>query len=95
MALIDRSDLQYDYTWTSKPGHNPRSESTRTGNMFRRDEGNEVLALINDYVKEEDIRDKETALKIETLIHDKLDREQTNRNEIKAWLHDILRNQGR
>lgn len=90
MALIDRSDLQYDYTWSSSPGNNPRSESTHTSSMFRRDEGDEVLALINDYVREQDIRDKETAMKIETLIRNKLDRDQTNRDEIKAWLNDRL-----
>lgn len=90
MALIDRNDLQYDYTWTSSPGKSPRSESTHTSSMFRRDEGDEVLALINDYVREQDIKDKETALRIESLIRNKLDKEQTSRDEIKAWLNNTL-----
>jgi hypothetical protein len=88
MALIDRSDLQYDYTWTSKPGNSPRSDSTSKSSMFRRDEGSDVLALINDYVSEKDIKNKEEALRIERLIREKLSGEKMTREEVRAWIEN-------
>lgn len=86
MPLIDRSDLQYDYTWSSKPGESPRSGSTSKSSIFRRNEGNDVLAIINDYVDENDIKNKEEALRIERLIREKLAEEDMTKTEVRVWL---------
>lgn len=88
MPLIDRSDLQYDYSWSSYPGDSPRSESTSKSSLFRRDEGSDVLAIINEYADENDIKNKEEALRIEKLIREKLNKEDMTRREVKVWLEN-------
>lgn len=91
MALIDRSDLQYDYTWSSSPGKSPRSESVDKSSFFRRNEGDDVLALINEYASENKIRDKQEALRIERLIQEKLNEEERTKAEVRAWLKNNMK----
>lgn len=71
MSLIDKSDLKYDYTWSSKPAANPRSDtitqSDTQSRVFNREDGEGVLSMINEYAKDHEIEDKEEALRIEGL----------------------------
>lgn len=94
MPLIDRTDLQYDYSWSSKPGNNPRNNPAASGStkssLFRRDEGDEVLSLINDYAKEHDIVDRQEALRIESVLREKLEDKEMTREEVRAWLNQNL-----
>lgn len=90
MALISRDDLNYDYTWSAYPGDNPMSDSTHQSGIFRRDEGSDVLAVINDYASDNEIKNKEEALRIEKLIRDKLGDEEMTKNEVRAWLENNM-----
>ncbi|MEX0904190.1 MAG: hypothetical protein WD604_00380 [Balneolaceae bacterium] len=96
MPLIDRSDLQFDYTWSSKPGNNPRNNPQTGGDtkssLFRRNEGDEVLSLINEYAKDHEITNKREALRIEGLLREKLGEEDMTREEVKVWMDDLMRN---
>lgn len=97
MPLIDRSDLQYDYTWSSQPGNNPRNNPSTGGStkssLFRRSEGDEVLSLINEYAKDNEITDKRAILEIETFIYENLGEKEMTREEVRAWLDGALSEQ--
>lgn len=97
MPLIDRSDLNFDYTWTSEPGENARNRPQTTGStkssFFRRNEGNEVLSLINEYASDHEISDKQEALEIEKMLREKLGEEEMTRAEIRVWLDGALSRQ--
>jgi len=95
MSLIKRNDLKYDYTWSSKPASAPRSDmKTETGsrsNMFSAQQGEGVLAFINDYAKKHGITDKQEALRIERLLKDELKDRRMTREEVTLWLDEQMR----
>lgn len=90
MSLIDKSDLKYDYTWSSKPAANPRSDtitqSDTQSRVFNREDGEGVLSMINEYAKDHEIEDKEEALRIEGLIRSQLGNEDMTYDEVMDWL---------
>lgn len=94
MPLIDRSDLKYDYTWSTEPAQAPRNETTAEketeSKLFRRKDGDEVLEFINDYSDKYGIETKEDALEIERLLRDELKERDMTRREVQLWLHDHI-----
>lgn len=90
MSLIDKSDLKYDYTWSSKPAANPRSDtitqSDTQSRVFNREDGEGVLSMINEYAKDHEIEDKEEALRIEGLIRSQLGNEDMTYDKVMDWL---------
>lgn len=95
MPLINRNDLRYDYTWSSAPGNNPVTDpgaGEKPKSMFRRNEGDEVLALINEYVEKNKIENKDEALEVEKLLREKLGNEDKTREEVKVWIDDMMNN---
>lgn len=90
MSLIEKGDLQYDYQWTSHPGENPMHEGSPDSNLFNREEGYEVLELINEYAERTDIEDKEKALEIERHLHESLGRDVTTQRSVMEWLDEIF-----
>lgn len=95
MSIIERSDLKYDYTWSSKPASTPRSdvrtEKGSRSNMFSASEGEGVLAFINEYAQKHGITDKQEALRIERLLHNKLQEREMTREEVRQWLNTQMR----
>ncbi|MDX1591485.1 MAG: hypothetical protein R3283_05965 [Balneolaceae bacterium] len=95
MALLDRSDLKYNYVWSTEPAKAPRSSAT-TENVsrptaFRPDEGDKVLDFINGYAESRDISDKEEARKLEPLLQEKLEEEgELTELEAEEWLDKQL-----
>ncbi|WP_234572385.1 hypothetical protein [Rhodohalobacter sp. 614A] len=94
MPLIDRSDLKYDYSWQPKGAEKPRSSATTKGEtdsqIFRSEDGDQVLSFINDYTDREGITDKKHALKIEKLLQDELKNRNMSRKEARLWLNENL-----
>lgn len=90
MSLIEKSDLKHDYSWTSKPGENPKFEGTPDSNLFDREDGHEVLYVINEYAKRNDITDKEKGLEMESHIHNNLGKEITTQRDVTDWLDSIF-----
>lgn len=84
MSLIDKGDLQYDYTWTSQPGGSKSDKPD--SNLFDREDGKEVLHIINEYAKEENITDKKRALEIETKLHQNLSQDVSTQRDVFDWL---------
>lgn len=88
MALIEKGDLQHDYSWpTESPGDSPKDADS---NLFDREDGKEVLNVINEYVDKRDITDKQKALKIETEIHNNLSKDITTQRGVMDWLDSIF-----
>lgn len=84
MSLIEKGDLQHDYSWPSdNPGSNPKDADS---NLFDRENGKEVLHIINEYAKEENITDKKRALEIETKLHNNLSRDVSTQRDVFDWL---------
>lgn len=94
MPLLDRSDLKYDYTWSTAPAQAPRTETTAEteteSKMFRSKDGDEVLQFINDFSKKYGVEKKEDALKLERVLRDELKNEDMTRKEVQLWLHDHM-----
>lgn len=93
MSLLDRSDLKYEYIWSTEPAIKPRSDA-RTGNesklnIFRPDEGDKVLSFLNEYAQSREISEKEEAKQLETLLHDKLGKEgKLTKEQANKWLDE-------
>ncbi|MDZ7691867.1 MAG: hypothetical protein U5K69_12190 [Balneolaceae bacterium] len=92
MALIEKGDLKYDYSWTSNLGKNPKFEGKPDSNLFDREEGHEVLYLINEYAKENNIDDKETAREIENQLRKNLDKNLTTQRSVFEWITSRFKN---
>lgn len=94
MPLLDRSDLKYDYTWSTEPAKAPRSdmrsERETESKLFRREDGEEVLQFINDFSEQYGIETKEDALEIERVLRDELANEDMTQRDVQLWLHDHM-----
>lgn len=94
MPLIDRSDLKYDYSWKTEPAGKPRSSVTTEGetksDVFRSEDGDQVLSFINDYTDREGITDKKHAMRIEKLLREELKNREMTRKEARLWLNKNL-----
>ena len=94
MPLLDRSDLKYDYTWSTEPAKAPRTQTTAEteteSKMFRRKDGDEVLQFINDFANQYGIETKEDALELERMLRDELGDREMSRREVQLWLHDHM-----
>jgi len=91
MPLLDRSDLKYDYIWSTEPAEKPRSSATTENasrpTVFRPDEGDKVLTFLNGYAESRDISDKDEARNLEPLLQEKLEKEgELTEPEAEEWL---------
>ncbi|PWN05871.1 hypothetical protein [Rhodohalobacter mucosus] len=91
MPLLDRSDLKYDYIWSTEPAKKPRSSATTENvsrpEVLRSDEGDKVLTFLNGYAESRDISDKEEARNLEPLLQDKLKEEgEMTEPDAEKWL---------
>lgn len=92
MAIIEKGDLQYDYSWApARPGHNPEHEGEPDSNLFDREDGKAVLNIINEYSDRRNITDKKRALKIETELHQNLSQDITTQRGVMDWLDSIFK----
>ncbi len=89
MGLLNKSDLKFDYSWSTKAGNNPITERKR-GKYFNKDTGEDVLQLINDYAKEKNITDKKIGLDIESKIHKNLSNDVSTQRGVREWLNSIF-----
>lgn len=94
MSIIKKSDLKYDYNWSTSPASKSRTfttESRGRSEMFDPNEGENVLSFINEYADMYDIVSKEEALRIEQLLNEKLEEENMTRDEAREWLNEYLK----
>jgi hypothetical protein len=89
MALIEKSDLKYDYDWSSKPAGKSRTLTTEgrgKTELFRANSGEDVLSFINEYAEDNNIETAEEATEIEVMMRDRLNETEMTKGEMKAWL---------
>lgn len=92
MILFSRRNLFYsDYKWTSYTPNDPRICGRPDDTLFNKDEGNEVVYLVNKLMALWDYRFSNTGNKMEKLIHDKLPVEITKQEEVQHWLKSNLK----
>lgn len=88
MALISKSDLQYEYSWTAIEGDNPKVTGKPDSTMFNRNEGYEVLYLINKLAEMWKLKQKASGLKLETMIKKHLPSNTRSQENVQQWLYD-------
>jgi len=92
MILFSRRNLHFtDYKWNTYIQNDPRVNGRPDHTPFTKDEGNEVVYLINKLMIMWDYRFANTGNKMEKLIHDKLPIELTKQEEVQDWLKQNLK----
>jgi hypothetical protein len=92
MILFSRRNLHYtDYKWSVYGQNDPHISGKPDATNFTKDEGNEVVYLINKLMILWDYRFANTGNKMEKLIHDTLPSEITTQQEVQDWLKANLK----
>jgi hypothetical protein len=92
MILFSRRNLHYsDYKWSVYPHNDPHVNGKPDGTLFNREEGNEMVYLVNRLMILWDYRFSNTGNKIEKLIHDKLPADILSQEEVQKWIKGNLK----
>lgn len=92
MTLFSRRNLHYsDYKWTVYQPSDPRVNGKPDNTVFNREEGNEMVYLINRLMIFWDYRFANTGNKMEKLIHDKMPEDVTMQRDVQNWLKANLK----
>jgi hypothetical protein len=92
MGLISKSNLQYNYSWTAIAGDNPKVTGEPDSTLFNRNEGYEVLYLINKLAELWSFKQKASCLKLEKMIKHHLPSDVRSQINVKKWLADNWEN---
>lgn len=84
--LMSGSDLQYDYSWTVYKNDDPEVTGKPDSMKFNRNEGYEVLYLINKIAENLGQDKKSFGKKVEELINEKLPNDIVLQKEVYIWL---------
>jgi len=85
--LFSRRNLFYsDYKWTAYVPDDPRTTGKPDDTPFSKNEGNEVVYLINRLMVLWDYRFSNTGNKMEKLIHDKMPADVNTQENVQQWL---------
>jgi hypothetical protein len=88
MPLLQKSDLQFEYSWTAIPPDDPRVTGKPDSTLLNRGEGYEVLAFINSFAVTNDWKQKASGLKTERLIKKHLPSDTRSHANVRKWLVD-------
>lgn len=86
MSLLTRTDLRYTYNWRPIPREDSRIAGIPNSTLFNRNEGFEVLWLINFFAQKKGITDKEIGFQLEKIIKEKLPLNLRNQTHVIEWL---------
>ncbi len=90
MALLEKGDLNYTYSWTVYGKDDPKVTGKPDSTLLNRNEGYEVLYLINSFAEKHEYKLKTTGLVIEKLIHDQLPSDIRSQEKVMKWLEDHM-----
>jgi len=92
MILFSRRNLHYtDYKWSIYATNDPHVNGKPDETLFNKEEGNEVVYLINKLMILWDYRFSNTGNKMEKLIHDKMPGDIHQQGEALTWIKDNLK----
>lgn len=86
MGLLSRTDLKYDYNWRPIPKEDSRIAGVPNSTLFNRNEGFEVLWLINFFAQLHGLTSKECGFQLERLIKERLPFNLRNQTHVIEWL---------
>lgn len=87
MNLINRRDLVFDdYQWRGHRSTNPEISGEPDMTPFNRNDGEEVLYLINKIADDNDLKKTSSARKLERMIHDRLPQEISTQKRAVQWI---------
>jgi len=86
MALIKKSELKYKYSWTVISGDEPKVTGEPDSTRFSRNEGYEVLYLINKLADLWKLKNITLAHKIEEMIKYNLPSETQTQKDVMDWI---------
>ena len=87
MALLSRSDLRFNYSWSAIIPDDPRISGQPDSTLLNRNEGYEVLYLINTFADLNRFKIKEAGHKIERIIRNHLPVDVRNQENVVSWLN--------
>lgn len=88
MALITKDDLRFGYRWTAVQEDDPTVSGPTDSTLFNRNEGYEVLYLINKIAEIGELKQKESGLKIERMIKMKMPSNIVGQENVRRWIYD-------
>ncbi|MCK9345059.1 MAG: hypothetical protein M0P64_02960 [Candidatus Pacebacteria bacterium] len=88
MPLLQKSDLEFDYSWTAIAPDDPKVTGKPDSTFLNRNEGYEVLAFINSFATACDLKQKDSGVKVERLIKKHLPGDTRSHANVKKWLID-------
>jgi hypothetical protein len=86
MALLQKSDLKFEYSWTAIDPDNPKVTGKPDSTLLNRGEGYEVLAFINNFAVTHSFKQKASGVKIELLIKKHLPGDIRSHANVSKWL---------
>lgn len=87
MALFNRTDMTYrGYQWTAYPNDNPKVTGNPDSTRFSRNEGYEVLYLINTLAKGWNLNKVSDCQKMEKMIQEGLPSTTIMQVDVKEWI---------
>jgi hypothetical protein len=82
-----KSNLLYNhYSWTALSGDNPKISGVPDSTLFNRNEGYEVLYLINKIMVNYSLKNVESGQKIERMIRTDLPSEVRGQKNVYDWI---------
>jgi hypothetical protein len=92
MILFSKRNLHYsDYKWSAYPHNDPHVYGKPDATPFDKEEGNEMVYLINRLMILWDYRFANTGNKIEKLIHDQLPADINLQEDVQTWVKTNLK----
>lgn len=79
--------LYNHYSWTTLPGDNPKITGEPDSNLFNRNEGYEVLYLINKFLVKHGLANIASGQKLERIIRSGLPGDIRSQNNVMTWLY--------
>jgi len=93
MIIFNKHNLYYnDYTWTDYLPNNPKISGKLDNTKFNRNEGLEVIFVINKMIHLWDFTKIESCTKMERIIREKLPKTIITQEDIATWIQINWRN---
>lgn len=88
MDLLQKSDLKYEYSWTTVSPDDPKITGKPDSTLLNRSEGYEVLHFINRVAAASNWTNKSLGLKVERMIKKHLPGDTRSHSNVWQWLVD-------
>ncbi len=86
MDLLKKSNLMYTYRWTTIANDNPKVTGTPDTTIFNRNEGYEVIYLLNKLTELWKWENISFCIKLEKMIKEDLPSNIRSQKNVKEWL---------